>query len=125
MTLPHFWELSFRNRYPDNRLVGDAYQQFIERCWPYEVHVHHIARHKLKKWLEEHGWMDRACHDLLNDLGYDPMLRRRNGMGQGSGANRVLMAMLMFLGWVIATRPEPSKEELAEFYRQVKSKEEA
>lgn len=123
MPLPNFWELSFRNRYPDARTVADAYQAFTDRCWPYEVHVHHIARHKLKKWLEENGWMERSCHELLNELGYDPTLRRVNGMGQGSGSNRVFMAMLMFLSWVLATRPEPSKEELAEFYRQFDTKE--
>jgi hypothetical protein len=123
MALPNFWELAFRTRHPDSRTVADAYRAFTERCWPYEVQVHHIARHKLKKWLEENGWMGRTCHDLLNDLGYDSALRRASGMGQGSGANRVFMAMLMFLAWVLATRPEPSEEDLAAFYRQFESKE--
>jgi hypothetical protein len=120
MALPNFWELSFRNTHPDTRMVAEVYERFEQFCWLYEVHVHHIARFKLKKWLEDEGWMQKTCHEMLfasGGLGYDSRLRRHKGLGGGSGAYKVLHALTMFMTYTLATMPAPKQEDYEAFYK--------
>lgn len=118
MTLPNSWELSFKRKYGDKRLVKDVYADF-EQCWLYEVQVFPMARSKLKKWLGDSGWMEKTCIELLwehKSLAWYHLIVNLKGLGGNGGGKKVYTALMMFLTYALMTAPPVRKEDYDAFY---------